>query len=269
MIKTGVIKLFLTIEEQNPLIHHITNTVTINDCANATLAVGASPVMATSIEEVEQMVRLADALVINFGTIQVESFIAMILAGKAANKKGIPVIFDPVGVGSTKYRKEKAKEFLSEVRVAVIRGNASEINSLTGGTARTRGVDSGESAMPIKELAIHTAKLFSCVAVVSGEFDTISTEHQTVQIENGHRWLKRITGTGCMATSLIGCFAGITEDYFLASVAGMSVMSVAGEKAKRHLQKGEGIGTYRVKLMDEIFNMNEHIWEKEVLLREP
>ncbi len=268
MIKTGVIRLFLTIEEQNPLVHHITNTVTINDCANVTLAIGASPVMATSVAEVEQMVSLADALVVNFGTIQVESFTAMILAGKAANKKGIPVIFDPVGVGSTAYRKAKAKEFLSEVKIAVIRGNASEMNALIGGTARTRGVDSGESSMPMKELAVNAAKLFSCVAVVSGKIDTISTGHKTIQIENGHSWLKSITGTGCMATSLIGCFAGITDDYFLASIAGMSAMGVAGEKAKRHLQVGEGIGTYRVKLMDEIFNMNEHVWEHEVRLVE-
>lgn len=268
MIKSRVKTLFSTIQENNPLVHHITNTVTINDCANATLAVGASPVMATSVEEVEEMAALADTLVINFGTIQAESFTAMILAGRAANRKGIPVIFDPVGVGATAYRKKKAKEFLAEVSVAVIRGNASEINSLIGGNEKMRGVDSTDSSMPMKELAINAAKLFSCVAVVSGKTDTISTGSKTVQIENGDSWLKSITGTGCMATSLIGCFAGTTDDNFLASVAGMSLMSLAGERAKRHLQEGEGIGTYRVKLMDEIFNMNEHVWEKEVRLAE-
>ena len=268
MIKTRVKTLFSTIQERNPLVHHITNTVTINDCANVTLAVGASPVMATSVEEVEEMVGLAEALVINFGTIQAESFNAMILAGKAANRKGIPVVFDPVGVGATAFRKRKAKEFLGEVSVAVIRGNASEINSLIGGNAKTRGVDSGNSKIPMKELAIKAAKLFSCVAVVSGKIDTVSTGTNTIQIDNGDSWLKSITGTGCMATSLIGCFAGTTDDHFLASVAGMSLMSLAGEKAKSHLKEGEGIGTYKVKLMDEIFNMDGHVWEKEVRLLE-
>lgn len=268
MLRTQVKTLFSTIQQKNPLVHHITNAVTINDCANVTLAVGASPVMATSVGEVADMVGLADALVINLGTIQAESFTAMILAGKAANRKGIPVVFDPVGVGATAYRKKKAEEFLGEVSVAVIRGNASEVNALIGGNAKTRGVDSGDSAIPSKELAIKAATLFSCVAVVSGKIDTISTGKKTIQIDNGDSWLKRITGTGCMATSLIGCFAGTTDDYLLASVAGMSLMSLAGERAKGHLQEGEGIGTYRVKLMDEIFNMDGSVWENGVRLVE-
>lgn len=268
MLKERVITLFTTIQERNPLVHHMTNAVTINDCANVTLAVGGSPVMATSAEEVEEMVGLAEALVINIGTIQTEVFAAMILAGKTANKKGIPVIFDPVGVGATAFRKEKAKELLQQVNIAVIRGNASEINSLVGGNARTRGVDSGDSKIPVKELATQAATLFSCVVVVSGRIDTISTGKETVQIDNGDSWLKMITGTGCMATSIIGCFAGTTDDYFAASVAGISLMSLAGERSKTRLQEGEGIGMYKVKLMDEIFNIDGHIWGKEVRLLE-
>ena len=168
MTKEKVTALISTIRKQNPLVHHITNVVTINDCANVTLAVGASPVMATSVHEVEEMVQLADALVINMGTIQDEGFKAMILAGKAANEKGIPVIFDPVGVGATAFRKEKSEELLKQVDVTVIRGNASEVASLIGGTSKTRGVDSGELTINRQELADNAAVLCSGVVVGSG-----------------------------------------------------------------------------------------------------
>ncbi|MHA6260895.1 hydroxyethylthiazole kinase [Sporosarcina sp. CAU 1771] len=268
MNKEEVMKLYASIRKENPLVHHITNAVTINDCANVTLAVGASPVMATSIEEVGEMVQLADALVVNIGTLQVEVFKAMVLAGKVANKKGIPVVFDPVGVGATTFRKEKAKEFLSAVSVAVIRGNASEMDSLIGGTSKTRGVDTGDVSLTMKELAIRVATTFSCVAVISGKIDTVSNGQETVQIDNGDSWLKNITGTGCMTTSLIGCFSGMTKNYLHAAVSGMSLMSLSGERAKIQLQKDEGIGMYKVRLMDAIFNMNEDIWRKEVRLIE-
>ncbi|KAA0948722.1 hydroxyethylthiazole kinase [Sporosarcina sp. ANT_H38] len=268
MNKEKVIALYSTIRKINPLIHHITNVVTINDCANVTLAAGASPVMATSVNEVEEMVQLADVLIINIGTIQAEGFKAMVLAGKAANKKGVPVIFDPVGVGATAFRKGKAKELLQQVDVAVIRGNASEVDSLIGGASKTRGVDEGDITITRKELAVKAANLFSCVVVVSGKVDTVSNGKETIQIDNGDSWLKIITGTGCMTTSLIGCFAGTTDNYFLASVAGMSLMSLAGERAKGNLQEGEGIGMYKVRLMDEIFNMNGDIWKEGVRLLE-
>ncbi len=268
MNKEKIIALYSTIRKINPLVHHITNVVTVNDCANVTLAVGASPVMATSIKEVEEMVQLANALVINIGTIQADGFKAMVLAAKTANKEKIPVILDPVGVGATSFRKEKAKELLQQVDVAVIRGNASEIDSLIGGASKTRGVDEGDITLTRKELAVKAANLFSCVVVVSGKVDTVSNGKETIQIENGDIWLKSITGTGCMTASLIGCFVGTTDNHFLASIAGMSLMSLAGERAKGNLQEGEGIGMYKVRLMDEIFNMNGDTWKEEVRLLE-
>lgn len=268
MNKKVVGELFPLVRSVNPLVHHITNTVTINDCANVTLAIGASPVMATSIEEVEEMVHLANALVLNIGTIQADTFSAMILAGKAANEKGIPVIFDPVGVGATTYRKKLAGELIEQVRVTIVRGNASEINSLVGGKGKTRGVDSWDKSIVAKELAIKAANLFSCVVVVSGKVDVVSNGKENVQIENGHTWLTKVTGTGCMTTSLIGSFAGATDDYFSASIAGMSAMSLAGERAKRNLSEGAGIGQFKVKLMDEIFHLDENIWGKEVSIVE-
>lgn len=266
MQKHEIKDLFLRVKDQNPLVHHITNHVTINDCANATLALGGSPVMATSIEEVADMVKLANALVINFGTIDDETYAAMVRAGQAANKKGIPVIFDPVGVGATPFRTNRAKEFLEHVRVSIVRGNASEVFALIGGEASTRGVDSGTLSISVRDLAKNAANKLQAIAVISGELDTVSNGKKIVQIENGDIWLTRITGTGCMTASLIACFSGVTEDWFLAAIAGMSVMSLAGERAKKALQDNEGIGTYRMKLMDEIFLMDNQIWAEGVRL---
>lgn len=260
--------LFSIVRSRTPLVHHITNVVTINDCANVTLAIGASPVMATSVKEVEQMVQLANALVLNIGTINTETFSAMRLAGKAANEKGIPVIFDPVGVGATTYRKKLAEELLNKVRVTIIRGNASEIDSLAGGKAKMRGVDAEDESLEVRQLTIKTANLFSCIVAVSGKVDTVSNGKEIVRIENGDTWLTKVTGTGCMTTSLIGSFAGVTDDYFSASIAGLSTMGLAGERAKRNLSEREGIGQFKVKLIDEIFHLDKYIWGKEVRIIE-
>lgn len=265
MNKVKVTNLLSMIRRKKPLVHHITNMVTINDCANITLAVGASPVMAMSTEEVGEMVQLADALVINFGTLQTLAYDAMIMAGKVANERGIPVIFDPVGVGATTFRKEKAKDLLQKIRVTIIRGNASEMCSLINESTNTRGVDdTGYHSISPIDVVHNVATIYDCVAVVSGQIDTISNGVKTVKVENGSALLPQITGTGCMTTSLIASFAGITDDYFSASVAGMSLMSLAGERAERKLQVGEGIGTYKMKLVDDIFNIDKYIWEKEV-----
>lgn len=264
MNKSAIKELFSKVRDNQPLVHHMTNNVTINDCANVTLAIGGSPVMATSIEEVSDMVQLADALVINFGTINEQMYEAMVCAGRAANNKGIPVIFDPVGVGATRFRTEKAKDFLNKVNVNIIRGNATEVYALIGGEAITRGVDAGDTAISKDELAVKTSKTLQAITVISGEYDVISNGVNSVQIENGDIWLTKITGTGCMTASLIACFAGVTEDWFSAAIAGMSVMSLAGENAKKLLKENDGIGTYRLKLMDEIYLMNASIWEKGV-----
>ncbi|MEK3886716.1 hydroxyethylthiazole kinase [Bacillus sp. FSL K6-3431] len=267
MSKDVIIGLFSEIKERQPLIHHLTNNVTINDCANVTLAIGGSPVMATSIEEVSDMVQLANALVINFGTIDQRMYEAMILAGQTANSKGIPVVFDPVGVGATRFRTERAKDFLRKVKVNIVRGNATEVFALVGGKAITRGVDAGELTVSRDELALKAADKLQAIIVISGEYDVISNGKRSVQIENGDIWLTKITGTGCMTASLIACFASVTNDCFAAAVAGMSVMSVAGENAKNKLDTNDGIGTYRMKLMDEIFLMTAGIWEKGVRLK--
>ncbi|HAM79497.1 hydroxyethylthiazole kinase [Ornithinibacillus bavariensis] len=266
MNKTNIIPLFAKVREKQPLIHHITNNVTINDCANVTLAIGGSPVMATGIEEVADMAQLADALVINFGTIDNTMYQAMILAGQSANRKGIPVIFDPVGVGATRFRTELAREFIKKVKVTIVRGNASEIFSLVGGDAQTRGVDAGEISITKESLVLKAAQQLHAVTVISGKEDVISDGSDIITVENGDILLSRVTGTGCMTASLIACFAGAIDNPFFAAVAGMSVMSLAGELAREQLVGHEGLGTFRVKLMDEITNMSGEKWEARVRL---
>lgn len=258
--------LFAKVREEKPLIHHLTNTVTMNDCANVTLAIGASPVMASHIEEVTDIVRQAKALVINFGTSGNDTYEAMLRAGKAANEQWIPVVFDPVGVGATPFRTNRAKEFLKHVHISIIRGNVSEVHALIGGETITKGVDAGEVDMSKSELAVKAAQQLGSVVVISGEQDVVSDGENVVRIDNGDPLLTKITGTGCMTTSLIACFAAITENTFLAAIAGMTVMSLAGDLAKNRLGENDGIGTYRVKLMDEIFLMEGNRWEKGVLL---
>lgn len=266
-MKERIKDLFQQVKDKEPLVHHITNAVTINDCANVTLAIGGTPVMATGIEEVADMARLAQALVINFGTIDDQMYEAMLRAGAAANEQGIPVIFDPVGVGATPFRTNRAKHYLENVKVSIVRGNASEVYALMGGIGKTRGVDAGEIPIEKEQLAVDAAKNLSAITVISGQVDVVSDGKDLLQIDNGDIWLTRITGTGCMTASLIGCFAGVTDDWLLAAVAGMSTMSLAGELAKEKLEKSEGLGSYRVKLMDEISLMNGEVWEKGVRLR--
>lgn len=262
----NMLQLFSEIKAKKPLIHHITNSVTMNDCANVTLAVGASPVMASAIEEAADMAKLADSLVLNLGTITEQAFTAMIAAGKAANAKGIPVVLDPVGAGATAFRTEKAGILLEEVDISIIRGNASEISALIGGEMNTKGVDAGEVSLSIRELAQVAADKLQAVIVISGAKDTVCGGVNITEISNGDIWLTNVTGTGCMATSIIASMAAVADDHYSAAIAGISIMSLAGELARKKVREEEGIGTFRMKLMDEIFLMNAESWEKGVKL---
>lgn len=260
--------LFLKVRNEEPLVHHITNTVTINDCANVTLAIGGSPVMATSVEEVAEMVSLANALVINSGTIDASTYEAMVVAGQAANEQGIPVILDPVGVGATTFRNERVADLLKKVRISIVRGNFTEIYALIGGASKTRGVDAGEiTGVSGSTLALEASKKLQAVVVISGEKDVIADGEKQVIVENGTSLLTRITGTGCMTASLIACFVGVTDNHFHAAITGISTMALAGENAKKRLEEKDGIGTYRVQLMDEISKMTGEYWEEGVRLR--
>lgn len=237
---------------KTPLIHYLTNYVTANDCANITLAAGASPVMASAREEVEEIVSLAGALVLNIGTISSEAGEAMLAAGKKAASLGIPVILDPVGVGASSLRTAVARRILDQVPVSVIRGNMSEIKVLAGCSEGIRGVDSTAGDTGGQQAAAALARRFRCVVAVTGKTDMIVRGGETCRIDNGDSWLAGVTGTGCMATALTGCCCGAGGDPFFGAVTGVAMMGIAGEMAKQSLRPEDGSGTFRVRLFDAI-----------------
>ncbi|RNC28667.1 MAG: Hydroxyethylthiazole kinase [Candidatus Dichloromethanomonas elyunquensis] len=251
------------VKKNRPLVHNITNYVTVNDCANMILAIGGSPIMADEAQEVEDMVSIASSLVINMGTLNERTVASMIKAGKKANELRKPVIFDPVGVGAGPYRNRIAERLLQEIEFTVIRGNMSEIKSLSGLAVQTKGVDSVADEAGGVEAAMGFAAKMSCIAAVTGKTDIITDGKEVCLIENGHPILTGITGTGCMTTALVGTFCGAENDYLAAASAGILSMGLAGEIAQKTLCGNEGIGTFRIRLFDTVYNLNAETMRKE------
>lgn len=256
-INEKIKELLYSIKAKKPLVHHITNYVTANDCANIVLAIGGSPVMADAIEEVEDMVTIASALVINIGTLNNVKVESMIKAGKKANEIGVPVILDPVGVGATPYRKEVALRLIKNINFAVIRGNLAEIKTLSGMNAISKGVDSEEiQSGNVNDIALALALKLKTVVAITGKVDYVSDGSKVISIKNGHEMLATVTGTGCMCTSLIGSYCGVTKDYLTAAVAGIMTMGIAGEIAFKRLSEYDGSGNFKVKLIDAIYKFS-------------
>jgi len=241
------------VREKSPLVHNITNYVVMNNTANALLAIGASPVMAHSIHEVKEMVAIASSLVLNIGTLSDEWVKAMVLAGKAANKKGIPVIFDPVGAGATSYRTKICLEIIEECKPAIIRGNASEIMALISSQNKTKGVDSIAISASAIDAAKSLAKQSGAVVVISGAIDYITDGERLTEVHNGSVLMTKVTGLGCTATAITGAFAAINSDYFVAATHAMAIMGVAGELAAL---KSEGPGTMQMHFLDELYKLS-------------
>jgi len=238
------------LRETKPLVHQITNYVVMNETANATLALGALPVMAHAMEEVGEMAAIAGALVLNIGTLSPDWVEAMILAGQVANQRGTPVVLDPVGAGATTYRTETAKRILDEVRVAVLRGNAGEIATLVGVEAEVRGVESIDAGIEPADLARRAARSLDLVASVTGPVDHVSDGERVVAIANGHPLLAAVTGTGCMATAITGCFlAADPYEPLDAAAAALVAFGVAGEDAAAG---AKGPGSFHVALYDSL-----------------
>ena len=236
------------LRERKPLVHQITNYVVMNETANATLALGALPVMAHAREEVEEMVALAGALVLNIGTLSPHWVEAMLLAGKAANEHGIPVVLDPVGAGATRYRTETARRLLDEVKVAVLRANPGEVATLVGVEAEVRGVESIGAGSESADLARTAARNLGLVAAVTGPVDHVSDGERVLAVANGHELLAAVTGTGCMSSAITGCFLAVARDRPLeASAAALAAFGVAGEDAARD---AKGPGSFHVGLYD-------------------
>jgi hydroxyethylthiazole kinase len=236
------------LRERKPLIHQITNYVVMNETANATLALGALPVMAHAREEVEEMVGLAGALVLNIGTLSPHWVDAMLVAGRAANAGNVPVVLDPVGAGATRYRTDTARRLLDEVKVTVLRGNQGEIATLVGITAEVRGVESiGVGGEPA-DLARAAARNLGLVASVTGVIDHVSNGKDVLAVANGHELLAVVTGTGCMSSAITGAFlAAKPQDPLAAAAEALAAFGVAGEDAARD---AKGPGSFHVGLYD-------------------
>jgi hydroxyethylthiazole kinase len=239
-----------SLRAKKPLIHQITNYVVMNETANATLALGALPVMAHAREEVEEMVDLAGALVINIGTLSPPWVDAMLAAGKAANARGIPVVLDPVGAGATRYRTETAKRLLDEVDVTVLRGNAGEVATLVGVEAEVRGVESIAVAGDPAELAREAARTLELVASVTGPVDHVSDGVRTLSVANGDELLATVSGTGCMSSAITGCFLAANPSSLEAAAEALAAFGLAGEDAAA---VAKGPGTFHAALYDALY----------------
>jgi len=236
------------LRERKPLVHQITNYVVMNETANATLALGALPVMAHAPQEVEEMAAAAGALVLNIGTLSEPWVEAMVLAGRAANAAGVPVVLDPVGAGATGYRTRTASRLLDELEIAVLRGNAAEVATLAGRHAEIKGVESVGTSEPAAELALAAARVLDVVAAVTGPIDHVSDGRRSVSVANGHPLLATVTGTGCMSTAITGAFLAVAPDEPLAAaVCALAAFGVAGEDAATG---AAGPGSFHMRLYD-------------------
>ncbi|WP_310601334.1 hydroxyethylthiazole kinase [Desulfobulbus sp.] len=238
------------IRDSKPLIHNITNFVAMDTTANVLLACGASPVMAHADNEVEEMVDLAGALVLNIGTLSDDWLITMIKAGRRASTLGKPIVLDPVGAGATALRTNAAKAILFQTWVSVVRGNASEILSLSGQDGSTRGVDTTHSVADASDEAGRLARELGTTLALTGATDLVTDGRRTLTIEGGHRLMPYVTGTGCSASALVGAFLSVDNDPLTAAATALAYYAVAGEIAGT---RAAGPGTFAIHLLDALY----------------
>lgn len=234
------------IRQQRPLIHSITNFVVMNETANAILCLGGLPIMAHAAEEVAEMVGIANALVLNIGTLQPDWVDAMEAAGKRANELGVPVILDPVGAGATRLRTGSSRRLLESVKMSVVRGNRGEIAALVGVESEVRGVESISASATAEEVAVRFARTYGCCAAVTGAVDVVSDGRRSARISNGDPMLARLVGTGCMSDVVVAAFCAVNQDPFAAACGGLVTFGIAGELAAE--VSGSKPGTFHVEL---------------------
>ena len=260
------VEILREIRRRKPLVHHITNLVVMNSTANVTLTVGASPIMAHAHEEMEAMAAFADALNLNIGTLTSYWVDSMVMAGKVAGKRGIPIILDPVGSGATPLRTEAARRILAEVPVTVIRGNASEVMSLSacGKETRIRGVDSLETVDDVRNGAHTMAGELKKVIAVTGEIDCVTDGEKDIEVHNGHPMFGLVTGTGCAATTVISCFCAVESDPLVATACALGYYGLAGEEAAR---ASKGPGSFQMALYDALYGLSEETMMERLRIR--
>ena len=242
-------RLLTAMRSERPLIHHITNSVTINDCANITICAGAAPVMAEAPEEVAEMVAAAGALVLNIGTLSATQVDAMLIAGRRANDLGIPVVLDPVGAGATAFRTATVWRLLDALDIAVLKGNAGEIGVLAGTDGSVRGVDSTGTLDDPVETARACARVTGTVVSMTGAVDVVTDGDRVFLVRNGVPAMDRLSGTGCMASSITAAFAAVADDYAVSSAAALAAFGRAGERAAAGAR---GPYSFRTALFDEL-----------------
>ena len=240
------------VRTQSPLVHNITNYVVMNNSANALLAIGASPVMAHWVSEMEEMTAIAGALVINIGTLDADWIEGMKAAGLAASRRGTPIVLDPVGAGATSQRTKAAWEIIDLCHPTIIRGNGSEIMALVDAGIKSKGVDSSASSDDALAAARKLASETGAVVVISGETDYITNGSEVYTVEGGDPIMTSVTGMGCTSTALVGAFAAVEPDAMVAATAAMAVMSIVGERAAANAR---GNGSMQVQFLDELYNL--------------
>ena len=257
------------VQRKSPLVHNITNYVTVNDVANVLLACGGSPIMSDEPEDVEDITSICGGLNINIGTLNKSSIEAMFRAGKRANELGHPVLLDPVGTGASKLRTETVDRLVSEVRFACIRGNISEIKTIANGSGTTKGVDA-DVADAVTEETLPTAVAFAkdlarrldTVIAITGAIDIVADGSKAYVIRNGRPEMGRITGTGCQLSGLCTAYLVANPERPLEAVAtAVTLMGVAGEVGWSHMHAVDGNSTYRDRIIDAIYNMDGKILE--------
>ncbi|MBR5667731.1 MAG: hydroxyethylthiazole kinase [Lachnospiraceae bacterium] len=260
MLKT----MMANVKKTRPLVHNITNYVTVNDCANILLACGGSPIMADDAEEVEEITAVCGGLNINIGTLNRRTIEAMLLAGKKANELGHPVVLDPVGAGASRLRTETALSLVKNVKFAVIRGNMSEIKTLAYGSGTTKGVDADVADSVSEEnlddavvFAKGVAKKLKTVIAITGAIDIVTDGEKAYCIRNGHPMMSAVTGTGCQLSALTAAYVTANPDTPLeAAAAAVTVMGLAGEIAYNRLGEADGNSSYRNYIIDAVFRMS-------------
>ncbi len=252
------------LRREQPLVHHLTNWVTIYDCAQVVKVLGGSPVMAHAAEEVAQMTSLAAALVLNIGTLTPDFVAAMLLAAQAANVKGIPVVLDVCGAGATQLRDEASLRLLDGARIDIIKGNASEIARVSGLAIQTKGVDAGEVQADLRHLARNLARERRAVVVITGATDIVADQDRLLEVANGHPLMGHVVGTGCMATSIIGACAAVEPDLTLAAAAALVCFGVAAELAA---QGGGGPAAFKERLFDALYGLDEKALRERMAVR--
>ena len=258
------------VRKQCPLIHNITNYVTVNDCANIVLACGASPIMADDKNEAADITEICVGLNINIGTLNTRTIDSMLIAGKRANDLNHPIVLDPVGAGASKLRTDTAMRLLKEVKFSVIRGNISEIKTLASGSGTTKGVDADVADKVTEDNldeAVAFAKAFAektgAVIVITGAIDVVADSKKAYCIRNGHSMMSSITGTGCQLSAMTAAFVTANPEYPLeAAAAAVCAMGYAGEVAHSRLTEMDGNATYRNYIIDAVYNMTPEMLGK-------